>query len=414
MKIKFKIAAMLAAVALFSITSCNKTPDAPAVSDETGVLKITLELPNDAPSETRAAASTARPITTWAKSIKTVMVIFANTSGVVLDARTITPSTATDATAKEYTLTNVTAGVAYDIFVVANYDQAGFNYASPNPAWTIANVKGKNISALPLTLAASSTYAARPTETGHTAYSSPAEFFVGTQRNITVTADQTNPTAIAFTLTRAVSMFRTRIISLAAANPPSMPVGNSSVAFGDANADIRIRRIANEVKLQTPASPADNVVFAPGTKVGTQLVYSKGAMSATNPVAADYTNPTTMLGTGGTAHKFWKDILILPGGHATTNSQMFEVVISGLAPVGYIPIDVTTNQPAAALTAPALVYWAGIVEQQAISRNQILEVDLTINSAGYNNPPQPGTTGNLKITISLADWGTIVNADITM
>jgi hypothetical protein len=417
MKIKFKIAAMLAAVALFSITSCNKTPEVVA-SDEVGGLKINLELPTLS-SDTKATPSTAKPVTSWAKSVKTMMILFVNpTSNLVTDARSLSPSTASNLTATEYTLTNIAAG-PYNVYVIANYDQAGFNYTT-NPAWTIANVKGKDITAavLGLNLASHSGYVATQTENGHLAFSSPAEVFVATQLGVTVVADVTTDirTTHPFALTRLVSMFRTRIISTSTLTAPS--VGNDQVNFAHANADIRIRRVATQVNLQRPVPsatpPVDNVLFTPLVPVATQLVYSKGAFNTTNPIAADYTNPLTMLNGSTPVYKAWKDVMIFPGGHATTNSRMFELVISGWAPTGYIPLDVTTGAPAAALGAPALVYWAGIVEQKAILRNQILEVDLVVNSAGYNNPPTPGSTGNLIISVSLVDWGNIVSADIIL
>jgi len=413
MKIKFKIAAMLAAVALFS-TSCNKAPEDlyGGGTGEEGTLKVTLELP-PAP-DSKATASTAKPITTWAKSIKSVMVILTNTSGLILDARTVVPATTADIAAKTHVLNGIATG-SYNVFVVANYGETGFSYTATNPAWTIANVKGKNISALPLNLATNTAFVATANETGHRAYGSPAEVFVGSQTGVTISADATSNASV--TLTRAVSMFRTRIISTTTLAAPA--VGNDQVNFANVNSDIRIRRVANAVNLLTPGT--DNVVY-PTTRPATDLVYSKGAFNTANPAAADYSNPTTMLGTGTGAHKAWKDVMVFPGGHATRLSEMFELIISGWAPIGYIPIDEATGQPAAALTAPALVYWIATVQDAALAtdpgkvlaRNQILEVDLYVNSAGYNRPPGPGSYGNLQIAISLADWGNISNVDIIM
>ena len=394
MKIKFKFAAMLAAVALFSITSCNKTPEAP-VNDETGILKVTLELPNDVSDETRATASTARPTTSWTGNIKSMMIMFANASGVVVDARDLPLSTATGIAQEIRTVNNIPTGT-YTVYIVANYDQINTagqtSISTGTPAWTIGNVRGKNVSTLLLSLVTSTAFTATSTEAGFTGYFSPAELFVASQGSITITADVTYTHPTVFALTRAVSMFRTRI---------TLGSLNTNVDFANASADIRIRRIATSV---TPA-----MTYAPGTKVSTQQVYNKGAFNTANPTTG-YTNGTTMLASG---QKYWKDVLIYPGGHATTNSQMFEVVVGGMAPAGYIPIDQNmANLPA--LTAPAMVWWRGIVEQQAVGRNQILEVDLSVNSAGMDVPPPSTSTGNLIINVSLVNWAEIFNVDVTM
>ena len=72
------------------------------------------------------------------------------------------------------------------------------------------------------------------------------------------------------------------------------------------------------------------------------------------------------------------------------------------------------------LTAPALVAWSGAV-QKGVTANNILEVNLTLNSRGkwLDDPddpgiPEPGQYGDVTIDVNLADWGSIESNDIPL
>ena len=399
MKIKFKHAAILAAVALFTITSCNKNGTV-APEGEAGNLVVTFCIPEtgDSDSATKAppyTASTAKPTTSWLNNIKSMTLLLVNRSdGKVIEARSITLPTTNDLAQQTRTFSNLIAGT-YDIYIVANHSQPG-----SAATWTAASAVGATISTLIMRLQTTPTATwtdKDPTnETATIAYNPAAEVFIAVLGAYNLQANQTNIITAPFVLKRVVSMFRVRL------DPNT--TANQTVNFNDAGASLRIRRPHISATLASPAATPANISYGPATVLGTDMVYSKG-FSNTAPSAATYTNGATLIGTNGITH--WKDVMIYPGG--TTSSapadlpKMFDLVVSGLAPVGYVPGGTTT-----ALTTPTLVYWSGVVERGEITANNILEINITLNTNGVPYVPPVSQRGNLDIKIDLLNWDNIV------
>ena len=391
MKIRF-IFAIFMAVALFGFASCNKNNNNPNVLPDTtekGDLKITYSLPTTMASGTRAlVTSTMKPTTTWAGNIKSLLMMFVDGAGIVKDSRILTPPTAANNSTQTAVLTSVIAGNNYTVYLLANYDQTG-----ANTTWNAAAVNGSSISSLLMSLAATSaatwTDKDLTNEAVVTAYDESAEIFIATLTGVNVVQDVTTTHSTALVLKRAVSMFRVRIAPIADQN---LTVDNTMVNFDNAGASLRIRRAATAV---TPAS-----VYTPATPVNTNMVYSKGFKNA---------DPTTGYAPAGgvmldraSDQTHWKDVMIFPGGHNLSHNSMFDIVVSGMAPAGYIPYGETTG-----IAAPKLVYWTGLVEK-AVLANDIIEVNINLRSAGYPFVPPVQERGNITFdNIQLEPWGNI-------
>ena len=380
MKTRFVCAILM--IAVFGLASCNNSESNEPTSVEKGNLKFTYTLPQSL--ETKAA-STMKPTTTWADNIKSLLMLFVDATGVIKDSRIITPPTATDNSQQSTVLTSVIAGNNYTIYLIANYDQTGADIA-----WIPTSVNGSSFSSLLMKLVATpaATWTDKSTtvEGSTTAYDEAAEIFIASLTGVNVVQDVTTTHSTPLVLKRAVSLFRARI------NPTSL---NSSVNFGDANASLRIRRVANTV---TPSS-----VYTPATPVNTSMTYSKGFLNA---------DPTTGYTTGfildaGLGQTHWKDVRILPGGHDTKHSEMFDIVISGLAPSGYVTLDGTT------LAAAQLVYWTGVVEK-AVVANNILEITANLTGKGLPSVPGVEERGNIEFDLRLLEWGAIESVETNM
>ena len=387
MKMRFKATILAVTVAMFGLTSCEKN------NEEKGA--GSLEIAFDFGPETRAIASTSKPTTSWAQNIKSLTLFLTNASGVVQSVHQITPlPTATGVATETRTFNNIAVG-SYSAYLVANYDQTATVDAAAWAGAPLATV-GQNISTLLMKLVAlpgadwvdkdataeASTLAFRPA----------GEIFLAAQTGVSVVADVTTVHATPFVLTRAVSMFRVRI------NPETIP--NKTVDFDHTNANLRIRKVKTSTTM--------NSVYAPATVVGTNMIYSRGysKVAPTTPYS-----PTTLASildaTVGQTH--WKDVMVYPGGHATLSSSMFDIVIAGMAPVGYVPSD--TN---VAITGSArLVYWTAVVNK-VIAANGILEVNVTLNSNGTTVITPPGQYGNITINAELAPWGNVTQVDVAI
>lgn len=391
---KKTFAILSVAFALLSFSSCQQD-----AKNETGSgkLTITFGLEDGVKAYTQ---STAKPTTSWANNIKSMMILFVE-SGVVKDVRAVNLPTVAEgnATIGDVTrvFTNVIAG-NYTAYIIANYDQTGIatKYQSATgTAWDVSSVKGKNIADLLLHLTASAAWTTDKdavTEASSTGYGEAGEIFLAKRTGINVIQDaNTDYSSTPFTLTRAVSLFRVRI------DPTTV---NAGVSFTDAEASIRIRRAGTYIN-------PDGMVF-PALPVGTNLIYAKQFLTTATP--AGYSSGSIIDAANG--QTVWKDVRIFPGGSGTpgnsdgTNSSKFDIVLCGTAPAGYV------NAAGAPVTAGTKLYWQGTV-QGTILANQILEVNVTLNSKGTSGEvPGVTATGNLTIKANVADWGNIISTDL--
>ena len=403
MKNIFKSTLCVLALSL-GMFSCNtEDPGSDTGGGEGKEGQVVINLGFDKAPSTQASypTSTAKPTTSWTDNIKDLHILFVSTAdNRVKAARELQlPQDGTTGT-HNFVLQNIPAspaGAHYNVYVVAN-SATGNNIER---TWEPAAAVGYEISTLLMKLqekplGEQPALPAENPEKDSKGYEEPAEIFIGVLPNADILADQNN-TLSTITLKRAVSMMRVRINQSLS--------GNESVQFDVDEASFRIRRVGTSVNVLS------TVGFA-SPKREQAVLYVKGKFNDADPEGGYSTgtilDPTNKL-------TLWKDIRLLPGGSETESKEKFDIVLIGKAPAGYIPLSHTTG-----LTAPALVAWSGAV-QKGVTANNILEVNLTLNSRGkwLDDPddpgiPEPGQYGDVTIDVNLADWGSIESTDIPL
>lgn len=417
MKNRFRSTLCLLALSLGAF-SCNRNCwEGPGEPGNGSSGQVTVNLGFAKAPETLAdyPVSTAKPTTSWTQNIKDLHILFVSTAdNKVKAARELALPQDGTTGSHTFVLQNIPAspaGAHYNVYVVAN-SKTGDNIER---TWEPASVTGYDINTLLMKLKeqALGEKPADPTkdpEKNSKGYKVPAEIFIGSISNVDVAAD-TNNTLSEITLTRVVGMMRVRINQ-----NPGGTSANKDVDFKDQQASFRVRRAGTGINMLS------SVTFA-SPKRETAVLYVKGAFNDTDPTTGY--SPKKILDPASGITR-WKDILILPGGSngnlpGTTTpdteagKKKFDIVLIGMAPAGYVPLGKTQG-----LTAPALVAWSGAV-QAPVEANKILEVNLTLNSAGKwitdpNDPgiPEPGAYGDVTIDINLADWGAIESTDIPL
>lgn len=407
---QFILFLFLASVTGFSSCSKGGCITGESGNGETGSLSISYGFEVVAPATYAAVPSTAKPTTSWKKNIRDLLILFAK-DGVIKDSRElIFDQTLETAGEQKSIITNIVAGQGYTVYLVANARQA---VNANNLGFT--GLKGENVMRFLLQAATTTPVPAAANGVIEHGYEEAPELFLAVQENIDVIADSQTALPVPFNLTRIVSLFRVRINQ----SEGKALAANKGVKFDVPQANLRIRRTAMGVNLTSAApycaySPAYDAA-RPG-KLQEYLTFVSGAFKNTDPAAGDGYTGTVIDNAGG--FKIWRDVMIFPGGardsEENAGKKKFDIVLMGLAPAGYIPQGQTT-----ALTEPALVAWTGAVGG-SIAANKILEVNLTLESAGIridpDNPeiPEPGSYGNLSITCTLADWGNIESVDIPL
>lgn len=376
----------LVLIVLAGMTSCSK--DNGEIGDKSkGGLKITLGFtkPMEIPEGRAYTPSDAKPVTTWAKNIKSLQLVLTTSTGLVKDIRTITYSPAVDHVAiTPATFTDIVAGT-YDVYVIANLDQTGSPFASGTAA-AHSLVIGDNLATKLYKLSKVTPWPATEV-TGSNGYSEPAEIFLAKKANVNVPSEGTAE-AGTLNLTRMTSLLRVRI-------DKSDAVNAAPIDF-DRGAGIRLRRHGNSLNLST------GVV----TKATDDVFYSAKTFKTAEPVAADYAGGKVLTD----QFTLWNDYLILPGGGTTTGTG-FNIAISGLAPAGYKLADGTTVPAGPGL----IVWWQGTVTS-AITANGILDLGIKITTPGAGGPGVPPVAdyGSLNISVDLIEWGAIVSKEMEL
>lgn len=389
---------MLASLLMAGMSSCDKTTDgAAAPQGESGTMKVVLGF-----DQTKTyATSTAKPTTSWQKNIKSVAIFLTDNNGEIKYAQPIEYSGDNNTDQQEKTLTGVPVG-SYTAYVFANWDQGDHKDAS-KATWTVAAAKGRNIADLYMDAMASSDFETdkhQTSEANSKGYDQAPEIFVAKVDNVVIEADKEK--AAKFSLTRIVSLFRVRIDQSVNTNENR----NNTINFKDDKASLRIRRIKTGTTV-TGTTHSNSGVTPENT-----VFYAKGAFSGENP-SADYSQGEVL------TDKFtsWKDVILIPAGSKDTSAEKLDVVITGITTDGtYVPAGEESACPAGSQIA-----WAGAVNA-ALTANGILEVNLTLQSAGTlvdpTNPdhpvPTPTEYGSLKVQVSLSDWGNIESTSIIM
>lgn len=395
---------------LVGVTSCSKTPDGTTEGEETGTgkLSISLSLPSGT-SETRAiTASTAKPVTSWANLTRAMILFVDPLTNVVKDARAvILPATGSAGTNNAYTGVIASSATGYDAYIVGNY-----------PAiWAVGTMKGRNLTTLPFAAPAATGYGNGTPhyDAGSTGYGEVEDIFVAKQSNVIINADANNIHSMPFVLARINSLFRVRLD----VNTKASTTRNDRVNFTAPTAMISIRRAATSYILAgsttyqmvgnpTAISPGA-YSFANATKA-LNVFYKTAAMKDANPSATTHTNPETII-TGGVT--LWNEYKVYPGGSNETNLgsglNKFDIVLSAVTTDGtYIPVGHTTP-----VVAGTRVYWSGQV-QNAVGPNQILELNIPLETAGTIDLPPVGEYGNINITVSIVQWGDIIASDLPL
>lgn len=407
---KISILAVVTLALLAGITSCSKAADGLDSGDsnnKTGKLSISFNLPGEAPSTRAIAPSTSKPTTSWADITRAMIIFVDPVASVVKDARTVTlPAAGGTSTTNMYegVLANSTG---YDAYIIGNYPLT----------WAVGTMKGKALNALSLAVPTSSNYGTSSHfDTGSTGYSEVEDIFVAKQSNVIVNADENNTHSTAFVLTRINSLFRVRID----VNTMASTTRNDKISFTAPSAMVSIRRVATGYLLTGsttyPVQPTGTAIspgtysFANATNKALNVFYKTAAMKNTNPTSGTHTNPGTML-TGNVT--LWNEYKIYPAGSNETvvgsGKHKFDIVLSALTTdATYVPSGHTS--PVAQGTR---IFWNGQV-QNAVGPNQILELNINLETAGTTELPPVGEYGNLNITVSIAQWGDIISSDLPM
>lgn len=406
---KLSILAVSILTLLVSVTSCSKTPNDPGSGEQagTGKLSISFNLPSGA-TETRAiTASTAKPVTSWA-GITRAMILFVDPlTNVVKDARAVTlPTTGSAGTNNAYTGV-IASATGYDAYIVGNYPAT----------WAVGTMKGKNLTTLPFAAPVATDYGNGTPhyDAGSTGYGEVEDIFVAKQSNVVINADANNIHSTPFVLSRINSLFRVRVD----VNTKASTTRNDRVNFTASTAMVSIRRAATSYMLAgstTYPMVGNPAAVSPGTysfanvTKALNVFYKAGAMQSVNPSSATHLNPQTIIAGSVT---LWNEYKIYPGGSNETSLgsglNKFDIVLSAVTTDGtYIPAGHTT--PVAAGTR---VYWSGQV-QNAVGPNQILELNIPLETAGTIDLPPVGEYGNINITVSIVQWGDIVSSELPM
>lgn len=370
---------------MFSLISCSKS-SADFVESNDGAGSVSIRLGFSKQHTTRAIpSSTAKPTTSWKKNINQLMALFVDNTGIVKAARVIAVPQENSTSAIQFILQNIPAG-SYDVFMIANYNDVNLDRLTIGGLWNEGNVVGKRMDALTLSLIANSSYQPNTTtEAGMRGYKEAAEIFMD-KKSVRIIADQTESMP-AFQLSRSVSILRVRI--------DQSQNGNDGVDFLVPQSDIRVRKVATTFNPQGGLNTINpiNVLYANG--------FFKDAEPSGNYTAGKILDPANNI-------TLWSDLLMFPGGSTLEGAKKFDIVIGGLAPIGYTPLG--HDIP---LANAQMVYWSGQI-QAGIVANNILEVNCVLKQSGSVEVPEIGAYGNLDMTINIEDWGNVSSTDMEM
>lgn len=192
----------------------------------------------------------------------------------------------------------------------------------------------------------------------------------------TIAADATTTTTIQ--LKRAVSLLRVRI------DQTDITSEANTILFtgtGTANTSIRLRRHASSLKLTIPAaSPYTTPLFG-GNKIDYAFVSTKAFKNA--EPGSGYSGS---MGIDAADFTLWNDYVILPGGHASTGAEKFNLLLSGHAPSGNTLRSnmrtgnwelVLVSAQGATLTSPTV--------GQSMTTREMYEYTPSIDADGYLN-----------------------------
>lgn len=347
---------------LILFASCSNEANNQEVITEGETGGVTLHF--DFEGEMTKAASTAKPTTSWA-DVKNVDIFFTQ-SGVIKAVKNIAVSQLQGSTSKTYSIKDVKVGT-YDVYAFANSSDAAM---VPEPAkngsqplWSAGAVVGKNIDAVYMALKAASPATEVVEGTTQNIRNKAVDLFAAKVSGVAVTVGASK--AVSLALSRNMALLRIRInrngyqTSMATDafvklhNMPEKISANGSLDSYTANTVIKV------VQNFETSDPT------PGAR------YSSGTI-----LSAPYTE--------------YIDILV-----PESKSKRPFVVLKG------------KNGSAAKF------YSFYIPSGMSIKKNTILECNVTLTNEGDpTEPPTPSQVGNVDLTVTVVDWGTIESGDV--
>ncbi|MGL5787583.1 MAG: FimB/Mfa2 family fimbrial subunit [Bacteroidales bacterium] len=391
-------------ILLFSLCACSNNNEELSNVDKQSSFTINLAL--DKSISTKAAQSTAIPETSWA-DIEQVQLFLYDASNTVKFSEIITPS----AGSTSFTYNNVPVG-NYTIVAVANAKSStqpittSIDGGTSFTEWDKFNVRAKDVNRMQIDFKDGSFPAFATDLTGKKAYAEPAQIFMGSVSNVTVT-EAVVTVAPTIELKREVSLMRVRLNV-----KDGVASGGLAKLDFTQNASVMIHRLPEYIKINSGNTGGVHNV----SEVNDILsIHGNNLFNTTDPTSGY--NPTTILSGNFT---MWKDIVVFPnnGGRinnanttatADANKQYF-IVISALGKAGHIMADGTI------LTADQTIYWSGLIKE-VFTPNVIREVNLTLRSGGSTSEPvDPTEEGGLTIQVSAPSaWDSnIVESNIIM
>lgn len=394
-------------ILLFSLCACSNNNEELNSVDKQSSFTINLAL--DKSISTKAAQSTAIPETSWA-NIEQVQLFLYDASNTVKFSEIITPS----AGSTSFTYNNVPVG-NYTIVAVANAKSStqpittsidgGVSFVE----WNKFNVRAKDVNRMHIDFKNGSFPAFATGLSGKNACNEPAQIFMGSVTNVTVTESSVT-VAPTIELKREVSLMRLRLNV-----KEGDGVTNDNVANGvdfTQNTSVMVHRLPEYIKINSGNTGGVSNVSEVNDIMS---IHGNNLFNTANPTSGY--NPTTILSGNFT---MWKDIVVFPNnggrvnnsnttGTADANKQYF-IVISALGKAGHVLADGTK------LTADKTIYWSGIVKE-VFTPNVIREVNLTLRSGGATTEPvDPTEEGGLTIQVSAPSaWDSnIVESNIIM
>ena len=407
---------LLAAMTMSACSEHNELPsgEVPGGNSKANfIVKLNFEGTSmEQGGKTRAAQSTAVPETSWSK-IRQVQILLYDASNIVRFSDVVNP---TDGNTT-FTYTDVPAGT-YTMVAIANAKSSAdaintyLDGGTTPVEWGMWNVRQKQVQNMVMKYKTGTFPAFCVTAlAGNTAYTEPAEIFMGAVPGVVISSDATaTPSPIA--LKREVSLMRVRLN----VKDKEGNTNNENTAKGvdfTQDASIMIYRLPDYLKVM-----AGNDGGVSATSTATNILsISDGEVFKTAEPVSGYNPGGTILSGNFT---MWRDVVVFPnnGGRindsATTGTadrqRQYFIVVSGRGKAGHILGDGT------ALPDEATVYWSGVVKENFVP-NVIREVNLTLRTGGSTTVPvTPTEYGGLTITVGAPTaWDSnIVNSDIIM
>lgn len=396
---------VLSFVMALMMVACSEN-DVNILTGETAELRLQLSFEGTTNPNSRAAETTAIPLTSW-DNIRQVQFFLYDATGKIVYSKVETPTPN-----KPYVYTDVPTGDSYTLVAVANAkstSDAVTTYIS-NVAveWDMHFVRQKQIGDLFIKHKVGE-FPQYNKPTGNVAITEPAEIFLAYQTNIKISSTQKETASLQ--LTREVSLFRARLnVEEARDESTGQTYDMKNTVDFTKNASILIYRLPEYIGISE--GNGGGVSTSSDEKQVIAVWNTDGSVFKTADPTDGYKENGKII---NAEEKFtmWRDIVVFPnnggrvkGNNVTedaTDDQQYTIVISAQGEAGHVLADGTI------LSEPTTVYWSGLVKS-VFTPNVIRDVNITLRSGGSATiPTEPVTQGDLEITVGApADWSSVV------